>query len=173
MQLGTQLSPEPSMRPGGRAPLFPAQPSPTSAFLGPHKPSHSPSAPAGTKKERVCVSLPIVPIYRLKCWQDGCDLVTRFSSSSAPSRTLLPLGPLNPPLLPFPLLPLAQASSTPQHPSSRCPPTSHCSSQHCRGLRHQLVSRLWEWCEQEDNLKTGKTLLPPSSPWAMERLAWG
>lgn len=96
MQLGTQLSPEPSMRPGGRAPLFPAQPSPSSAFLGPHKPSHSPSAPAGTKKERVCVSLPIVPIYRPECWQDGCDLVTRFSSSSAPSCTVLPSGPLNP-----------------------------------------------------------------------------
>lgn len=44
-----------------------------------------PCAPAGTKKERVCASLPIVPIYSLECWQDGCDLVTLLGSSSVPS----------------------------------------------------------------------------------------
>lgn len=149
MQLGTQLSPEPSVRPGGRAPLFPAQPSPSSAFLGPHKPSHSPSAPAGTKKERVCVSLPIVSIYRPERWQDGCDLVTRFSSSSAPSRTLLPLGPLNPPLFPFPLLPLAQASSTPSTllPAAHPHPTAHpstaggCGTNWCQGCENGVSRR--------------------------------
>lgn len=113
--------------PWGRAPLCPAQPSPSSAFLGRHKPSHSPSAPTGTKKERVCVSLPIVPIYSPKCWQGGCDLVTRFSSSSAPSHTVLPLGPLNPPPLPFPLPPLAQPSPTPSTllPTAHPHPTAH------------------------------------------------
>lgn len=95
MQLGTELSPEPSLSPGGRAPLLPPQPSPSSAFLGPHKPSHSPSAPTGTKKETVCVSLPIVPIYSPKCWQDICDLITWFGSSSGA------FGSLNPPFLPF------------------------------------------------------------------------
>lgn len=40
----------------------------------------APIAPAGTKKEKVCVSLPIVPIYSPECWQDGCDLVTGLSS---------------------------------------------------------------------------------------------
>lgn len=44
-----------------------------------------PRAPAGTKKERVCASLPVVPIYSPECWQDGCDLVNPLGSSSAPS----------------------------------------------------------------------------------------
>lgn len=79
------------------------------------------------RKRRESVSLPIVPIYSPKCWQDGCDLVTRFSSSSAPSHTVLPSGPLNPPPFPFPLPPLGQPSSTPSTllPTAHPHPTAH------------------------------------------------
>lgn len=174
MQLGTQLSPGPSMSPGGRVPLLPAQPSRSSAFLGPRTPSHSPSAPTGTKKERDCVSLPIVPIYSPKCWQDGCDLVPRFSSSSAPSHTMLPLGPFNPPLFPFPLLPLAQPSSTPSTllPTAHPHPTAHPMAPALPGLWHQreLGLRLWERGEQ-DHPRTGKTL--SAHPGSATALGYG
>lgn len=133
MQLGTELSPEPSMSRGGRAPC--SQHSHHPAVLS-WALTNLPTVPVlpQERKRRACVSLPIVLTYSPKCWQDSCALVTWFSSTSAPSHTVLPSGPFKPPLFTFPLLPLTIFHY--QHPSSHCPPTSHCSShgtQRCWG----------------------------------------
>lgn len=122
-QLGTELSPEcppwvqsPRLQHGHHPVALPRDSSPGPLQTLPR----APIAPAGMKKQRAHISLPIAPIYSPERWQDSRDLIT-LGSSSAPSR-----------FCPLPL-----------HLPARPPPTSSACSCPCPSAATAETESVW------------------------------